>query len=190
METVNICQNLWPHLYQKLPKGFPQDLAYILSRVCRIFWPKIIASEWPPTQSEKIQCFLISMKIDIWGYFEVRNWLVMMNIAFRIICKMAAVAIETVNICQNRWPHLYRKLPKVFPRPLTICRFCWRPFWKRWHLKDDPECNFHHYLSIPHFKITLDINFHWNQRALKFCRFCRRPFARDFLWSKYSTNPT
>jgi hypothetical protein len=43
--------------------------------------------------------------------------------------------------------------------------------------------------SIPHFKITLDINFHWNQRTLKFCRFCRWPFARDFLWSEYSTNP-
>jgi hypothetical protein len=26
--------------------------------------------------------------------------------------------------------------------------------------KNDPECNFHHYQSIPHFKITLDINFH------------------------------
>jgi hypothetical protein len=37
---MNICQNLWPHLYQKLPKGFPQDLAYILNRVGRIFWPK------------------------------------------------------------------------------------------------------------------------------------------------------
>jgi hypothetical protein len=62
----------------------------------------------------------------------------------------------------------------------------WRPF----------ECNFHHYQSIPHFKISLDINFHWIQRTLKFCRFCRgpfskwRPFARDFFWSKYSTNPT
>ena len=53
--------------------------------------------------------------------------------------------------------------------------------------KNDPECNFHHYQSIPHFKITLDINFHWNQRTLKFCRFCRRPFwkwrqiDRDFF---------
>ena len=28
--------------------GFPQDLAYILSWVGRIFWPKQIASEWPP----------------------------------------------------------------------------------------------------------------------------------------------
>jgi hypothetical protein len=26
--------------------------------------------------------------------------------------------------------------------------------------KNDPECNFHHYQSIPHFKITLDINVH------------------------------
>ena len=48
METVNICKNLWPHLYRKPPKGFPQDLANILSRVGRIFWPKKIASEWPP----------------------------------------------------------------------------------------------------------------------------------------------
>jgi hypothetical protein len=37
---MNICQNLWPHLYRKLPKEFPQDLAYILNRVGRIFWPK------------------------------------------------------------------------------------------------------------------------------------------------------
>ena len=43
---MNICQNLWPHLYRKLPKGFPQDLAYILNRVGRIFWPKKISSEW------------------------------------------------------------------------------------------------------------------------------------------------
>jgi hypothetical protein len=44
------------------------------------------------------------------------------------------------------------------------------------HRKNGLECNFHHYQSIPHFKITLDINFHWNQRTLKFCRFCRWPF--------------
>jgi hypothetical protein len=53
---INICQNLWPHLYRKLPKGFPQDLAYILDRVGRIFWPK---------KSAKFQCSPISMKIDI-----------------------------------------------------------------------------------------------------------------------------
>ena len=61
---MNICQNLWPHLYRKLPKGFPQDLAYILNRVGRIFWP----SEWPPFsnwQPAKFQCSLISMKIYI-----------------------------------------------------------------------------------------------------------------------------
>ena len=40
METVNVCQNLWPHLYRKPPKGFPQDVAYMLSRVGRIFWPQ------------------------------------------------------------------------------------------------------------------------------------------------------
>ena len=54
---------------------------------------------------------------------------------------------------------------------------CWWPFWKRWHRKNDPDCNFHHYQSIPHFKITTDINFHWNQRTLKFCRFCWRTFS-------------
>jgi hypothetical protein len=32
--------------------------------------------------------------------------------------------------------------------------------------KNDPECNFHHYQSIPHLKITLDINFHWNRSVL------------------------
>jgi hypothetical protein len=61
----------WPHLYRKLQKGFPQDLAYILNRVGRIFWPKKIAGEWPPfsnwppTKLAKFQCSLISMKIDI-----------------------------------------------------------------------------------------------------------------------------
>ena len=65
METVNICQNLWSHLYQKLPEGFPQDLASILSKVGRIFWPKKIGSEWPPTKLEKFQCSLMTMKIDI-----------------------------------------------------------------------------------------------------------------------------
>jgi hypothetical protein len=39
-----------------------------------------------------------------------------------------------------------------------------------------PWMQFHHYQSIPHFKITLDINFHWNQRTLKFYRFWWRPF--------------
>ena len=68
---MNICQNLWSHLYRKLPNGFPQDSAYILNRVGRIFWPKKVASEWPPfsnwppTKLAKIQCSLISMKIDI-----------------------------------------------------------------------------------------------------------------------------
>ena len=27
-------------------------------------------------------------------------------------------------------------------------------------------CKFHHYQPIPHFKILLDINFHWNRRPL------------------------
>jgi hypothetical protein len=40
MEIVNIYQNLWLHLYRKLQKVFPQDLAYILSRVGRIFCPQ------------------------------------------------------------------------------------------------------------------------------------------------------
>ena len=48
--------------------------------------------------------------------------------------------------------------------------------------KNDPECNFHLYQSIPHFKITIEINFHWNQRTLKFCQFFRRPLARDFFF--------
>jgi hypothetical protein len=68
---MNVCQNLWPHLYRKLPKGFLQDLAYILNRVGRIFWPKKIASKWPPfsnwppTKLAKFQCSLILMKIYI-----------------------------------------------------------------------------------------------------------------------------
>ena len=86
---------LWkPWTYVKifdLTKGFPQDLAYILSRVGRIFWPIKIASEWPPfpkwppTKLAKFQCSLISMTIYMEGYFEVRNWLVMMTIAFNVI---------------------------------------------------------------------------------------------------------
>jgi hypothetical protein len=40
------------------------------------------------------------MKIDIYGYFEVRNWLVMMKIAFRVIFifKMAANKIEKISM--------------------------------------------------------------------------------------------
>jgi hypothetical protein len=58
-------------LISEAAKGFPQDLAYILSRVGRIFWPKQIANEgptflkWPPTKSAKFQCSLVSMKIYI-----------------------------------------------------------------------------------------------------------------------------
>ena len=51
--------------------------------------------------------------------------------------------------------------------------------------KNDPECNFHHYQSIPHFKITLNINFHWNQRILEFCRFCWRPFLVRIFYQPY-----
>jgi hypothetical protein len=35
-----------------------------------------------------------------------------------------------------------------------LLRFCWQPFWNLWPRKNDPECKFHHYQSIPHFKIT------------------------------------
>ena len=65
METVNVCQNLWPRLYRKLPKGFPQDLAYILSRVGRIFWPKkhrermAVILKMVADKSAKFQCSLI-----------------------------------------------------------------------------------------------------------------------------------
>jgi hypothetical protein len=35
---MNICQNLWPHLYRKLPKGFPQDFffSFIYFSIVRI----------------------------------------------------------------------------------------------------------------------------------------------------------
>jgi hypothetical protein len=56
-------------------------------------------------------------------------------------------------------------------RPLTIWRFCWQPFWKWWPHRNDPDCKFHHYQPIPHFKIPLDINFHWNRRQLTIWRF-------------------
>jgi hypothetical protein len=61
-------------------------------------------------------------------------------------------------------------------RPLTIWRFCWHPFWKWWPRRNDPDCKFHHYQPIPHFKILLDINVHWNRRPLTISRFCWRPF--------------
>jgi hypothetical protein len=54
---MNICQNLWPHLYRKLPKGFPQDLAYILNRVGRIFWPKNFNVLWFQWKLISIFCF-------------------------------------------------------------------------------------------------------------------------------------
>jgi hypothetical protein len=60
-------------------------------------------SKWPPTKSAKFQCSLISMKIDIEGYFEVRNWLVMMKIAFRVIFifKMAADKIGELSMVSD-----------------------------------------------------------------------------------------
>ena len=36
------------------------------------------------------------------------------------IFKMAAVAMETVNVCQNLWPHLYRKLQRDFHKTWHI----------------------------------------------------------------------
>jgi hypothetical protein len=109
METVNVCQNISPPLYWKLLKGFPQDLAYILSRVGWILWPKKIASKWPPfwkwpqRKSVKFQCSLISMTIYIYGYFEVGNWLVMMKIAFRVIYifKISADKISKISMFSN-----------------------------------------------------------------------------------------
>ena len=79
MITVKVCQNLWPHLYRKPPKGFPQNLAYILRRVGRIFWPKKIASElfnclingrWQNRQNFNVLWFqwkFISKVILKWG---------------------------------------------------------------------------------------------------------------------------
>jgi hypothetical protein len=81
----------------------------------------------------------------------------------------------TTNSSLQNTPRYQFSLKSETINNLSICRW---PFWKRWHRKNDPECNFHHYQSIPHFKITLDINFHWNQRTLKFGRFCRRPFGK------------
>jgi hypothetical protein len=98
-----------------LTKGFPQDLAYILSRLDRIFWPKKIASKWPPfskwppTKLAKFQCSLISITIYMEGYVEVRNWLVMMKIAFNVIFifKMAAYKIGKISMFSNFNEHWY-----------------------------------------------------------------------------------
>jgi hypothetical protein len=51
-------------------------------------------------------------------------------------------------------------------RPLTIWRFCWQPFWKWWPRKNDPECKFHHYQPIPHFKILFWLIFCRNRPNL------------------------
>jgi hypothetical protein len=61
-------------------------------------WPPFW--KWPPTKSARFQCSLISMEIYIYGYFEVRNWLVMMKIAFRVIFifKMAANKICKISM--------------------------------------------------------------------------------------------
>jgi hypothetical protein len=57
------------------------------------------------------------------------------------------------------------------------------------------ECKFHHYQPIPHFKILLDINFHWNRRPLTIWRFCWQPFWKwwarknDPEWKCYHYQP-
>jgi hypothetical protein len=55
---INICQNLWLHLYRKLPKGFPQDFAYILNRIGRIFWPKKITNSKPKWSPYDAACLI------------------------------------------------------------------------------------------------------------------------------------
>jgi hypothetical protein len=57
---------------------------------------------------------------------------------------MAAVKIGTLDI-NFHWNQ----------RTLKFADFVGSHF----EIKNDPECNFHHYQSISHFKITLDINF-------------------------------
>jgi hypothetical protein len=42
-------------------------------------------------------------------------------------------------------------------------------------------CKFHYYQPIPHFKILLDINVHWNRRPLTIWRFCWQPFWKWWL---------
>jgi hypothetical protein len=44
-------------------------------------------------------------------------------------------------------------------RPLTISRFCWWPFWKRWHRTNDPEWNGPHYQSK--LSTVSDLNENW-----------------------------
>jgi hypothetical protein len=50
--------------------------------------------------------------------------------------------------------------------------------------KNDHEGNCYHYQSILHFKVTLDINVHWNQRTLKFCHWYLGVFwSEEFVGS-------
>jgi hypothetical protein len=88
-------------------------------------------------------------------YFEVRNWLVMMKFAFRVIYTRPPISKWLIEI-RKHW---------------NFAGFVGGQF----DTKNDPECNIHHYQSIPHFKITLDINFHWNRRPLTIWRFCWQP---------------
>jgi hypothetical protein len=75
------------------------------------------------------------------------------------IFKMAANKIVKLSKVWFQWKLISRSIlkwgigwcPEFWYGALTICRFCWWPFWKRWHRKNYPECNFHHYQSIPHF---------------------------------------
>ena len=56
-------------------------------------------------------------------------------------------------------------------------------------------CKFHQYQPIPHFKILLNINFHWNRRPLTIWRFCWQPFWKwwarknDPEWKFYHYQP-
>ena len=50
----------------------------------------------------------------------------------------------------------------------------------------DPPYQNSGYQPIPHFKILLDINFHWNRRPLTIWRFCWQPFWK---WWPHKIDP-
>ena len=58
-----------------------RNLLVMMKFAFRVIFKRPPFSKWLPTKSSNCQWSPISMKIDIWEYFEARNWLVMMKLA-------------------------------------------------------------------------------------------------------------
>ena len=60
----------------------------IMKFALRVIFTRPPFSKWLPTKSSNCQWSPISMNIDIKEYFEVRNWLVMMNFASSVFASI------------------------------------------------------------------------------------------------------